>query len=285
MESKTNYTIVGISVVLLLFGLLLTALWLSEGFDRKTYNKYVVYMQEPVSGLSEGSLVKYNGVKVGVVKIITLDANPRVVQLILEIEAGTPITISTVATLIAQGITGTTYLGLSVLSSDTTPLRAKSGELYPVIPYKPSLLFNLEKVLTDFSKTVKSFMSKENADNFKNILDNLQHISKLLAMNDQALQNTLEQMPKLTGEMRVSIARFGDMSHDMAVAGKQLNKTMVTGKDALDLIAQQAVPPTISLLHRLDVIAGNLEQLSSELRRNPSMLIRGASPHKKGPGE
>lgn len=285
MESKANYTIVGISVVLLLFGLLLTALWLSEGFDRKTYHKYVVYMQEPVSGLSEGSLVKYNGVKVGVVKIITLDANPRVVQLILEIEDGTPITIGTVATLIAQGITGTTYLGLSVMSSDTTPLRTKPGQLYPMIPYKPSLLFNLEKVMSDFSKTIKGFMSKENSENFKHILDNLQHISKLLAVNDQALQNTLEQMPKLTSEMRESIARFGDMSHDMSVAGKQLNKTMVTGKDALDLMAQQAFPPTISLLHRLDVIAGNLEQLSSELRRNPSVLIRGASPHKKGPGE
>lgn len=285
MESKTNYTIVGISVVLLLIGLLLTALWLSEGFDRKTYHKYLVYMQESVSGLSEGSLVKYNGVKVGVVKVIALDANPSVVQLILEIEDGTPITTSTVATLIAQGITGTTYLGLSGMSSDTTPLRAKSGELYPVISYKPSLLFNLEKILSDFGKTIKSFMSKENAENFKNILDNLQHISKLLAVNDQALQNTLEQMPKLTSEMRASIARFGDMSHDMSNASKQLSKTMVTGKDALDLIAQQAVPPTISLLHRLDVIAGNLEQLSSELRRNPSMLIRGASPHKKGPGE
>lgn len=285
MESKTNYTIVGISVVALLVGLITAALWLSEGFNHKTYKNYLVFMQEAVSGLSEGSLVKYNGVKVGVVKSITLDKNPRLVQLLLEIEEGTPVTVDTVASLIAQGITGTTYLGLSVTSSDPTPLEAEPGCDYPVIPYRPSLLFQVETVITDLGKSMKSFMSKENAENFKNILDNFQQVSKLFAVNDRALQETLEQMPKLTNEMRASIARFGDMSHDMSIAGKQLNSAMITGKDTLDLISQQAVPPTVSLLHRLDVIAGNIEQLSAELRRNPAMLIRGAAPRKKGPGE
>lgn len=285
MESKANYTIVGISVVMLLVGLITSALWLSEGFDRKTYKDYLVFMQEAVSGLSEGSLVKYNGVKVGVVKSIHLDKNPRLVQLILEIEEGTPITVDTVANLIAQGITGTTYLGLSVTSANPTLLKAEPGCRYPVIPYRPSLLFQVENVIADMGKSMKSFLSNENAENFKKILDNFQQVSKLLAVNDQALQDTLEQMPKLTSEMRESIARFGDMSHDMSIAGKQLNSAMITGKDALDLISQQAVPPAVSLLHRLDVIAGNIEQLSAELRRNPAMLIRGAAPHKKGPGE
>ena len=285
MESKTNYTAVGIAVVLMLFGLISVAFWLSEGFNRKTYHNYLVFMQEAVSGLSEGSLVKYNGVKVGLIKSIILDKNPRLVKLILEIEEGTPITVDTVANLIAQGITGTTYLGLSVTSANPTLLKAEPGCLYPVIPYRPSLLFQGETFIADFGKSMKSFMSKENAENFKNTLDNLQRVSKILAVNDNALQETLEQMPKLTTEMRASIARFGDMSQDMSVAGKQLNSAMITGKDTLDLISQQAVPPTVSLLHRLDVIAGNIEQLSAELRRNPAMLIRGAAPHKKGPGE
>jgi phospholipid/cholesterol/gamma-HCH transport system substrate-binding protein len=272
-------------VVLLLFGLITVGLWLSEGFDNKTYKHYLVFMEEAVSGLSEGSLVRYNGVKVGFVKSINLDKNPRLVRLLLEIEADTPITKGTVANLISQGITGTTYLGLSVMSNDLTLLEAKPGCAYPVIPYKPSLLFQVEGVITEFSKSMKAFMSKENAENFKNILDNMEQFSNLLAANNKAFQETLSQMPKLTTEMRDSIARFGDMSHDMAVAGRQLNSTMITGKDALDVIAQQAVPPTISLLHRLDVIAGNIEQLSAELRRNPSALIRGAAPLRKGPGE
>ena len=285
MESKTNYTIVGISVVVLLFGLIAASLWLSEGFDHKFYHKYMVYMREAVTGLSEGSLVKYNGVKVGKVDSISLDKNPSVVQVVLDIQDGTPITVATEAYLIPQGITGTTYLGLSVTSADPTPLKAEPGGLYPVIPYKPSLLYQVEMTITEFSKSMKTFMSKENSDNFKKILDNLNRVSGVLATNDQSLQDTIEKMPKLLDEMRSSIGQFSAMSQDMSLAGKQLHATMITGKDTLDIISQQAMPPAISLVHRLDIIAGNIEHLSAELRRNPAMLIRGATPPKKGPGE
>ena len=285
MESKTHYTAVGIAVVILLFGLITVGLWLSEGFNRKTYHNYLVYMQEAVSGLSEGSLVKYNGVKVGVISSISLDKNPSLVQLVLQIEEGTPITVDTSASLVAQGITGTTFLGLSVSSNNRTLLTAKPGCLFPVIPYHPSMLLQLETVIQDIGKSIKSLMSKENSDNFKKILDNFQKVSKLFATNDEALQKTLEQMPKLTAELRASIGRFGEMSHDLSVAGKQLNATMVTGKDTLELLSQQAVPPAVSMLHRLDAVAANMEALSAELRRNPSILIRGATPPKKGPGE
>lgn len=285
MESKANYTLVGMAVVALLFGLIATALWLSQGFDHKTYRNYLVYMREAVSGLSEGSLVKYNGVKVGTVSSISLDKDPSVVRLVLQIEEGTPITVATEAYLIPQGITGNTYLGLAVTSSDRTPLTTRPGCLYPIIPYRPSLLFQVESAITDFSKKMKEFMSTENAENFKKILDNFQRVSGVLAVNDQALQQTIEKMPKLLDEMRTSIDRFSVMSEDMSSAGKQLNATMITGKDTLDIISQQTMPPTISLVHRLDVIAGNIERLSADLRRNPAMLIRGATPPRKGPGE
>lgn len=285
MESKANYTLVGMAVVALLFGLIIAALWLSEGFDHKSYSNYLVYMREAVTGLSEGSLVKYNGVKVGTVGSISLDKDPSIVQLVLKIEEGTPITVATEAFLIPQGITGTTYLGLSAVSADPTLLKAKPGCLYPVITYRPSLLYQIETAITDFSKNMKGFLSPQNSENFKKILDNFQRVSGILAVNDQALQQTIEKMPKLLDEMRESVDRFSTMSQDMSSAGRQLNATMITGKDTLDIISQQTMPPTISLVHRLDIIAGNIERLSADLRRNPAMLIRGAAPPRKGPGE
>lgn len=278
MESKTNYTIVGVAVVLLLFGLIITGLWLSEGFDRKSYRYYTVYMEEAVSGLGDDALVKYNGVKVGEVSDITLDKNPQLVKLILKIEEDTPITASTVAYLIPQGITGTTYLGLTVTSDDLTPLIPTPGEPYPVIPYRPSLLSQVEKAVTDFSKTMNNFLSKENADNFNRILFNFQQISKVIAVNDQALQETLQQMPKLTEDLRKSMVLFGE-------ASKQLSTTMTSGEYVFNYISQQTIPPVSSMLRRMDVIAGNFEHISADLRRNPSSLIRRLPPPKKGPGE
>lgn len=278
MESKTNYTIVGIAVVLLLFGFITAALWLSEGFDRKSYHDYVVYMEEAVTGLSEGSLVKYNGVKVGLVSSVTLSENPQLVKLMLEIEDGTPITVSTVANLIPQGITGTTILGLSVTSSDLTPLKAKPGEPYPVIPYKPSFLSTIEIAVNELSKNMKVFLSKENADNFKNILKNFQQVSNIVATNDQALNDTLRELPKLTAELRISV-------HEVAAASKEVSHTMTAGADVFNEILQLTLPPTVALLHQLSGVTGNFTELSAELQRNPTMLLWGSSPLKKGPGE
>lgn len=286
MESKANYTIVGLTVVILLAGLLTAGLWLSVGFDQKKYNDYIVYMEEAVSGLNEDSLVKFNGVKVGNISDIELNpADPQKVKIIVKIQEGTPITISTQATLIAQGITGTTYLGLSATSPSTVPLEAKPGEQYPVIPYKPSFLNQLEKTIDDISVSMKSILSKENTENLSKTLDNLEVISTVFANNNKALNKALQEFPALISEIRNSVGRFSDMSHDVATAGKQLNSTMKAGRNAIDKISQQAIPPAVILLRRLDLIAANLEQLSIELKQNPSVIIRGTAPPKPGPGE
>ena len=144
MDSQTNYTLVGLAVLILSATLLSAALWLSVGFDRKKYDIYTVYMREAASGLSDDSVVKYNGVKVGVVNKIELNQfDPQQVKIELKIVAGTPITTSTHATLINQGITGTTYLGLSASSPSLFPLQKTPGEPNPVIPYTPSFFSQL----------------------------------------------------------------------------------------------------------------------------------------------
>ncbi len=51
MEAKTNYTIVGLVVMILVGALIAARLWLSVGFEQKKYNTYVVHMREAVSGL------------------------------------------------------------------------------------------------------------------------------------------------------------------------------------------------------------------------------------------
>lgn len=135
MEAKTNYTIVGVVVLILLVGLITTMLWLSIGFNQKKYTTYTVYMHEAASGLTQDAPVKYNGVQVGYVKEIRLNQNdPRQVEILLDIEEGTPVTTSTFATLNSQGITGVSYIGLSASTSNLTPITKMPGEPYPVIP-------------------------------------------------------------------------------------------------------------------------------------------------------
>lgn len=286
MESKTNYTFVGLMTLILLVGLLVAGLWLSVGFDRKQYNTYVVYMGENVSGLNDDSQVKFNGVKVGSISGIEIEKyNPKQVKLYLSIQDGTPITISTQATLISQGITGNNYLGLTSLTETTEPLKALPGQKYPVIAYKASFFNQLEVTVEKLSLSIKDLLNKENTDNLSKAINNLATITDAFAKNSTQIEKALNDFPKLMSEIQVSVTKFSDMSENVSDASDRLSTTMIAGRNAIDKISQQAIPPAVTFLRRLDLIAANLEQLSINLRQNPSIVIRGSAPRKTGPGE
>ena len=286
MESKTNYTVVGLTVIILAAGLLAAALWLSIGFDRKKYDLYTIYAGEAVSGLSEDSAVKYNGVKVGLVNKIELNQfDPQQVKIQIKIEEGTPVTISTHATLINQGITGTTYLGLSASSPSPFPLQKIPGEPYPVIPYKPSFLSQLEKNINDVSVGIKRIFDKENARAIKKTLANIQAVTEVMAKNNENFHKSLKNLPELISDLKTSVNKFGAMAEHRSTAGKQVSVTMKAGKNTIDKISQQTLPPLVGLLQRMDLIAANLEKVSAQMRQNPAVVIRGNTPPKSGPGE
>lgn len=286
MESKTNYFIVGLTVLVLAAGLLIAGLWLSVGFSNKEYATYIVYMREAVSGLNTDSPVKYNGVTVGYINHITLNrANPQQVQLELKVEKGTPITTSTQATLIAQGITGATFLGLSAQTSSVKPLQKKPNEPYPVIPYKPSFFNQLEHSFNDISVEINRVFNKNNAKHITKTLENLEKISDVIAHNNDYINQSLHDLPLLISDLKKGVGEFRSMSREIATAGAQVSDTMRAGRNSIDKISQQAIPPAVVLLHQLNAIADNLEQVSSEMRQNPAVIIRGIAPLNPGPGE
>lgn len=286
MEAKTNYTIVGLAVLILGASLLSASLWLSVGFDRKTYKTYLTFLTESVSGLSEESSVKYNGVRVGFIDSINLNPNnPEQVILVLKIEESVPITENTEATLVFQGITGTTYLGLSSTSSSLKPLKKNPDYPYPVIPSKPSFFRQLENNVNTLSEDLKQFFSEENAENVAKTIKNFEDVSAVFAKNKQNIQETLEELPKLAKTLKESALKFNTMAEDVSASGKQFTLTMKAGKNSIDQISQQTLPPMTLLMRRLNDIAANLEKVSREMRQNPAVIIRGTHPPKPGPGE
>jgi len=307
VESKANYTIVGLVIVILTAALISVSLWLSVGFDKKQYVIYAVYMSEAVSGLNDDSAVKFNGVQVGRVKQIQLDrTNPQRVRLLLAIESKIPITTSTRATLISQGITGNTYVGLIANSSDLRPLVKGPHDKYPIIPTSPSIFNQLDKVLkdvsvnvNDVSKEVKKIFDDENAKNIAKTLHNLSVLSDVVARNKSNIDASFKDahlllknvakasrdLPGITKELHVSIKKINRMATQMADAAGKVSNTMDSGKLTIDKISQQTIPPIVNLVNQLNSIAANIEIISQQMRQNPSVIIRGVSPPKPGPGE
>ena len=286
MESKSNYTIIGLAVLILITGLLSAGFWLSVGFDRKQYDTFIVYMDEPVSGLNDESPVKYNGVRVGFVSDIELSPqDPKKVKLLLKIEHGIPITVSTQATLISQGITGATYLGLTATTSSLLPLPKTPKEPYPIIPYKPSFYYTLEKNVNRLTDQMNHIFDQANTENISKTLAHMETITSVIAQNNADTNEIMHNMPKLIKSIEQSTKKFNQMAENVSVAGTQFTKTMKAGKSSIDQISQQTVPDAVTLLRRLNTIAANLEVVSRQLRQNPAVIIRGNAPPKTGPGE
>lgn len=282
MESKTNYSVVGLIVLLLAAGLLSVGLWLSVGFNQKSYSYYTVYLHEAAAGLSTDSPVKFNGVQVGFVKDIKLNKNdPRQVEILLSIEKGTPITNSTSATLISQGITGVTYVGLSAGSSDLTPLLKMPDEPYPVIPAKPSLFYQLDAIIRQVSENVNK-VSEQIQGIFNQ--ENAKYVRQSLKSTDEFMANMAKvskDFPGMMKDLKVGIKHFNGMAKDLSTASRGVTKTMHSGRNAID----KMTPDASQLLKQLNEMSANLEQITNEMRQNPSVIIRGAKPPKPGPGE
>lgn len=149
MEPKVNYILVGAFVVLLGGSILGVVMWLAKSDYRGAYDRYYVYTQESVAGLSVNSTVKYRGVDVGRVKEIILNPeNSEEVRVTLDILSGTPVKADTVAVLVTQGLTGLVTLNLNGGSRDAPLLTAEGGQVYPVIKSEPSLFGRLDMAIS-----------------------------------------------------------------------------------------------------------------------------------------
>ncbi len=307
MDSKVNYTVVGLFIVILGTALVIALLWLTTLKHDQVYKTYLIYLHEEVSGLSEQSSVRYNGVKVGYVSHLELNpSDPQQVKVTVKIVAGTPVTTSTIAVLTAQGITGIDYIGLKALTPDAPALQIKPGERYPVIPSEPSLLVKLSASLeevtqsvTKLSKNIEKVFDKKNRTLLTESLTNIQTTTAALAKNSENISQTLQsarvlmengaeaskQLPSVLTNLNTTLDAITGVANTFTSTGNSVTKTMETTRATIQNVSQQLMPATQQLILRLNGVATNIQQFSSQLNRNPSMLIRGKTQPALGPGE
>lgn len=114
METKANYAIVGFFTVLVIAAAFGFVYWMSQYGRTGQMVELVVNIPGSANGLSVGSPVRFNGINVGSVRNLAIDANdPRYSIAITEVSADAPVMKSTTATLEVQGLTGAAYIELS----------------------------------------------------------------------------------------------------------------------------------------------------------------------------
>jgi len=106
METRANYVLIGLFTLGVIAAGFLFVLW-SVGRDSRALVPYRIMFTGSVSGLSRGSLVLYNGLKIGEVGSIALStSDPGKVIAWVSVDANTPVNEDTRARLEFQGLTG-----------------------------------------------------------------------------------------------------------------------------------------------------------------------------------
>jgi len=292
MESRINYTIVGLFVVLLAAGLITFAYWLGKHGGKQEYVHYVVYMSESVAGLSRDASVKYRGVDVGTVEQIGISPeNSEMVKLLLRIRHDTPIKVDTRAKLKSFGITGLTFIELTGGSKDS-PLLKKSDDTIPVIPAGPSTFAqvdeSLKKLAEKLTRALDKFdrlLSRENLKNIAGILSETKLLAQDIRSQLQGFHGVVDHGVIMEKRVTKAFTQVEAASVSVKKMADSLKKNYSDVGQNMGRDVHQSLASLNQLLDDLDMLAEDLQTTIRAIKASPSDLLFKRSRPKPGPGE
>jgi phospholipid/cholesterol/gamma-HCH transport system substrate-binding protein len=269
-----------------LFGLLLLVgtggglAW--YGVKSAHYVTFELRTTDSVSGLIADSPVEFHGVEVGKVRRIRL-LQPRLISILLNVKRDAPVTRATVATITSRGLatrgfTGYVYVALENVGVDQRPLTILPGASYPLIVTAPSRSVSLDTTISEVKHDVQlltdllhSVLDPKTVESLKRSVDDLQKVTEVLATNSEKL------------DMMISSAERTTMN--AARLSRDAKPLLESSHQVVEALQNQILPETDDALVRVSELSTSLREISSELERNPAVLVRGRSPPTPGPGE
>jgi len=198
METKANYVVTGLftlAVVVAAFGFVF---WFQRTGDSGEQTAYRVVFVGSVAGLRAGAEVTFNGIRVGEVAKLALDAHdPRKVTALLKLDRAVPVRADTKAGLAFQGLTGLAEVSLTGGSADAGPLVAQAGE--------PPTLYADANATADVTQQARDVLARidgmviDNEAALHASLANIQTVTNTLAQNSQRLDQVMAGLQNLTG--------------------------------------------------------------------------------------
>jgi len=245
METRANYLMVGSFVLLLAFALVGFVIWLAKFQFETEYRRYDIFFQGSVTGLRDGSAVRYSGVKVGEVVFIGLDRNnPSQVRAMIEVESNTPVRTDTEASLAMEGLTGGRYILLTGGSLNSPALEAPEGKKRPIIPSKPSafdqVLQGAPEVLSSANALLaqaNALLGPENRAKIDGILDDFSVLSGTLAGSSGEIENVIKDTANTMANLRDATGALEDMASGLQADSARLAERADAALSAIETMA------------------------------------------------
>lgn len=269
MEPRAHHILIGaFSIITVLSGFLFV-LWLGSFQIAAQFAYYDIRFKDGVSGLSVGSEVRYNGVKVGEVSRLRFEPDePGVVYVTARIENRPDFTIrsDSLISLEFLGITGLTYVHIigGTTNAEMMPVVTDADGALPVIEAQASaiqLLFaGAPEVLLQSQMALaqlNELLGTENRAAIANTLKNIEALTADFAGQSDNIAKTMESVSVLSASLAEASGEFEAVAREL--------KTFISS-DARALAADiDATVQSIDRVARLSeaVIAENREAVNA----------------------
>ncbi len=252
MERKAHFALIGLFTFALIAGAFGFVYWLHHSSGKKQEVAYRVIFNSPVAGLQVGSSVLFNGIRVGEVTRLRLDADkPSQVIAVLAVNKSTPIRSDTHVSLQFMGLTGVASISLKGVSATTPLIEREEGEP-PTLRADPSA----------------------SQDVMQAARDALNKAEELVASNQQALHRTIENLATFTD----ALARNSENVDEIMKNTKELTVSLRSNVDAVMYNAREATASinvlAINLDKRTDDVANGINRMTATATRQIDLAGR-----------
>ncbi|MGD9543923.1 MAG: MlaD family protein [Methylocystis sp.] len=292
METRANYALIGAFTLAVAVAAFLFVYWFSGPSQLGRQDTYQIVFTGSVSGLSRGSSVLFNGVKVGEVTHLGIsEQDPSKVDVLVRIDSRTPVKADTRARLETRGFTGVSDVLLVGGTPGAEPLTAQNGQRYPQIQAERSEIQNLLGNVQNLSTKAAEVLTKldklidDNGATITATLKNAEAFSKTLADNSDSISTFIRDASDVAQSLKPAAARLDKLlaagektikaidpkqikaiTSNIAGASERINRFAATGLRQYEQLADDGRKAI-----------GTFDRTLRSVEKNPSQFIFGPS--------
>ena len=282
---------IGLFVIITLILAVGLITWMGASKFFETYDFYVTYFDESISGLDIGSGVALRGVPVGTVSAIAIAPDEKLIEIQLKIRAGQNIPENYYALLELKGITGLRTININQIrrSEMLEPPELSFEPKLPVINSYPSGSVQLDVALNRIYESVLNVDTKSISEGLVRLLSSIDTmvnnspvnniLARMESQSSQSLKNLDEVLNKLeqfnieetNARMITVLDKYGDVADSMKIFIPQMTASM----RGLQFLLQTTQRDLSVGLQQMSESMRSAKRLVDFIESNPAALIRG----------
>ncbi len=266
METRANYALIGAFTLAVLAAAFMFVFWFSRSTNAGTRPIQIAFTSS-VSGLSRGSQVLFNGVRVGEVTDIELAPNdPSRVYARIEVSNRAPVKKDTRARLEYQGLTGVASIALDGGTLNSAPLEDEHGGT-PLIEADRSDYQNILETMQRLAGRTEGVLEKadrlfaDNSGAVSRTVRNVEAFSQALGENSDGLKQFMAAMSEVGVTVKPLMASLESLSRSVDERVKSVDpermKSILANADELTRQLNASAGKFDKLMGSLDGMLGS----------------------------